>query len=239
MALPDFRDIYAHDAERYHRLVSAEDYLGELPRALARIASLQGARVLEVGMGTGRLTRLLLEAGASVVGYERSAAMVEVARRHLAGHFDVEVADVREVELPPGSADVAIAGWALGHFCEWYAPEFLPEIEAVVAKMTRAVSGKGTLILIETLGTGSERPGAPNPSLATYYGWLEGTLGMRREELRTDYRFESPAAAVDALEFFFGPELSDRVRASGSGIVPEWSGLWWKTLSADDSSGCC
>jgi SAM-dependent methyltransferase len=236
--MPDYREIYARDAERYHRLVSAEDYLGELPRALARVASLEGARVVEVGMGTGRVTRLLLEAGASVVAYERSAAMLEVARRQLhealgdrlAERFDAVVADVREVGLAPQSADVALAGWALGHFCEWYAPEFIAEIEAVIAKMTAALTGGGTLIVIETLGTGSARPGAPNAALASYYDWMEGTVGMRREELRTDYRFASAAAAVEALEFFFGPELSARILESGSGVVPEWSGLWWKRV---------
>jgi SAM-dependent methyltransferase len=228
--MPDFREIYAHDAERYHRLVSAEDYLGELPRALARVASLAGARVLEVGMGTGRVTRLLLEAGASVVGYERSGAMIEVARRELGERFDAVIADVREVDLPPKSADVAIAGWALGHFCEWYAPESIAAIEAVLLEMTGALTGGGTLIVIETLGTGGERPAAPNAALAAYYAWMEGAFGMQREELRTDYRFESTAAAVEALEFFFGPELSAKIRASGSGIVPEWSGLWWKRV---------
>jgi SAM-dependent methyltransferase len=236
--MPDYREIYAHDAERYHRLVSAEDSLGELPRALARVAPLAGAKVVEVGMGTGRLTRLLLEAGARVVGYERSAAMVEVARRHLGDAFGAAIedrfaaviGDVREVELPPRSADVAIAGWALGHFCEWYAPDFIAEIEAVIAKMAGALSRGGTLIVIETLGTGSELPGAPNAVLASYYRWMDGALRMRREELRTDYRFESPAAAVEALDFFFGPELSARIRASGSGVVPEWTGLWWKRV---------
>jgi ubiquinone/menaquinone biosynthesis C-methylase UbiE len=228
--MPDFREIYAHEAERYHRLVSAEDHRGELPRALARVARLDGARVIEVGMGTGRVTKLLLEAGASVEGYEPSAAMLEVARQHLGDRFRAVQADVREVALPRGAADVALAGWALGHFCEWYAPRYLSEIGAVIEKLTGALAAGGTLIVIETLGTGSDRPGAPNAALATYYAWLESELGMQREELRTDYRFESAAAAVEALEFFFGPELSERVRASGSGIVPEWTGLWWKKL---------
>jgi SAM-dependent methyltransferase len=230
--MSDFHQIYAHDAERYHRLVSAEDYLGELPRALARVAKLDGARVVEVGMGTGRLTQLLLEAGASVVGYERSEAMLKVARRQLGDRFDAVLADVREVALPPRSADVALAGWALGHFCEWYAPEFLVEIEAVIAKMNDALVAGGTLVVIETLGTGTAHPGPPNAALATYYRWLEGVLGMQREELRTDYRFASPAAAADALEFFFGTELAERVRASGSAIVPEWTGLWWRKSGA-------
>src|SRR5688572_1209123 len=118
--MTDFRRIYENEAEGYQRLVEAEDHRGELPRALRRVAALDGARVVEVGMGTGRVTRLLLDAGASVVGYERSPAMLTVARRLLADRFEGHVADVRELALPPASADVGVAGWVLGHFCEWY-----------------------------------------------------------------------------------------------------------------------
>jgi hypothetical protein len=50
----DFRKIYALEAERYHALVSAEDAAGELPRALAGVVEWRGARVIEVGVGTGR-----------------------------------------------------------------------------------------------------------------------------------------------------------------------------------------
>ncbi|HTV25326.1 MAG TPA: class I SAM-dependent methyltransferase [Polyangiaceae bacterium] len=226
--MTDFREIYAHDAERYHTLVSAEDAAGELPRALARVAPLRGARVIEVGMGTGRITRHLLEAGARVTGYEASAAMLAVARRELGERFEGVVADIRTVELPAKSAEVVVAGWCLGHFCEWYGERWQGEIDGVLRRLWEALDAKGTLIVIETLGTGVDTAGPPNAELAAYYRFLESTWGMTREQLPTDYEFVSLEAALASIGFFFGPELAEQVRARGSARVPEWTGLWWR-----------
>jgi ubiquinone/menaquinone biosynthesis C-methylase UbiE len=232
-AMPDYRKIYEEDAEAYQRLVAAEDADGELPRAIAHTLGLariepRGSRVVEVGMGTGRVTRILVDAGANVTGYERSSAMLAVARRLLGTSFRGVQADVRHVELPASVADVALAGWCLGHFCEWYGERWPVEIDAVLHKMWHALDAGGVLIIIETLGTGSPLPRAPNASLAAYYALLEGTWQMQRQEFRTDYRFDSAEAACASLAFFFGPELADRVREQGSGSVPEWTGLWWR-----------
>lgn len=227
--MPDYRELYERDAERYQQLVAAEDGEGELPRALAQVVTLHGARAIEIGMGTGRVTGILLDAGASVLGYERSAAMVAVARRLLGQRFAVVVADVREVELPVNGADLALAGWCLGHFCEWFGAHWQAEIEDVLQKMWGALDPGGTLLLIETLGTGSDVACPPNAELAAYYRFLESKWGMRRRELRTDYHFESIAAARESIGFFFGAELENRVVERGWRVVPEWTGLWWKT----------
>jgi SAM-dependent methyltransferase len=242
--VPDYRDIYEHEAERYQVLVAAEDYQGELPRALSRVVELRGAKALEVGVGTGRVTRLLLDAGASVVGYEQSPAMLAVARRLLEsalGERLVErcrllVADVRTEDLPAKSASVALAGWVLGHFCDWYSERWQGEIDGVLRRMWGALTDGGTLIVIETLGTGSAAPAPPNAALADYYRFLEQTWGMQREQLRTDYRFDSVDAALESIGFFFGPELQSRVREQGGQVVPEWTGLWWRQKRAGDEA---
>jgi SAM-dependent methyltransferase len=226
--MSDFQRIYEQDAERYHTLVSAEDAAGELPRALARVVHLPGARAIEVGMGTGRVTRLLLDAGASVTGYERSAAMLEVARRELGTRCRMLLADMRGLRIPPASAELALAGWALGHFCEWYADEWQRAIDGVLSALWDALAAGGTLIVIETLGTGAPAPAAPDAALARYYDFLEGAWQMRREVLRTDYRFESVAAAKESIGFFFGPALAATVEREGWSVVPEWTGLWWR-----------
>lgn len=235
--MPDYQALYEQEAERYQALVAAEDYRQELPRALERLTRLERARVVEVGMGTGRVTRLLLERGAHVRGYERSPAMLAVARRVLgeqlperllAERFEAHQADIRELRLPHGQADVAVAGWVLGHFCEWYAEHWQQEIGGVLDQLWRALDAGGMLIVIETLGTGGEQPRAPNAQLEAYYRWLEGSWGLQREELRTDYQFPSLAAAVEAVGFFFGPELAERVHERKWQIVPECTGLWWR-----------
>jgi SAM-dependent methyltransferase len=193
--MPDYRYIYEREAEEYQRLVSAEDAGGELPRALARVVVLRGARVIEIGMGTGRVTRILLEAGASVTGYERSPAMIAVARRLLGSRFVAVVAD------------------------------------GVLRQMWGALDEEGTLIVIETLGTGVDVPRAPNATLEAYHDFLERSWGMQREVFPTDYLFDSVEAACASIGFFFGPELAARVRERGTGVVPEWTGLWWKNKS--------
>jgi hypothetical protein len=44
--------------------------------------------------------------------------------------------------------------------------------------------------------------------------------------LATDYRFPSTADAAAVLGFFFGDAMACGVRAAGSAIVPEWTGVW-------------
>lgn len=225
--MPDYRDIYATQAERYHTLVSAEDHRGALREALRRLVSLDGARAIEVGVGTGRLTRLMIEAGAFVTGYERSPAMLAVARRVLGANcFVAHAADIRHVQLPPASATLAIAGWVLGHFCEWHADHWQGEIHTVLTQLWAALEPGGTLAIIETLGTGSQHAAAPDARLAAYYRWLESSWGLERQELRTDYQFETVEAAAESIGFFFGAELERRVRERAWSVVPEWTGLW-------------
>lgn len=55
-----------------------------LQTMLADVGGLQGALVLEIGPGLGRLTSALLEAGAEVVAAEVDAGFAEILRRELA-----------------------------------------------------------------------------------------------------------------------------------------------------------
>jgi SAM-dependent methyltransferase len=72
------------DAERYER--ARPQYPAELFADLGDVAGLSpGARVLEVGPGTGQATRGLLAEGWRVVAVERGPALADVARRELAG----------------------------------------------------------------------------------------------------------------------------------------------------------
>jgi SAM-dependent methyltransferase len=89
------------DAERYER--ARPRYPAALFADVGDLAGLSpGARVLEVGPGTGQATRGLLAAGWRVVAVERGPALAAVARRELAG-TDLQV-DVGTFETwPPDS----------------------------------------------------------------------------------------------------------------------------------------
>ncbi len=60
----------------------------EGPEVAARFGDLTGRRALDLGCGTGRHTRALAQAGATVVAADLTTAMLDRARENLAG-FDV------------------------------------------------------------------------------------------------------------------------------------------------------
>ena len=73
----EHRRIYDDHAATYGRLVSADEHEGSLLRALEPLVPAPGARVLEVGVGTGRVARQLLAAGCPhLVGVAPAPAMV-------------------------------------------------------------------------------------------------------------------------------------------------------------------
>jgi uncharacterized protein len=223
--------VYEQSAEDYDRLVSAEDCDSSLIRELDRIVSLRGARVLEVGVGTGRITRQLVACGAEVTGFDRTEPMLAVARKNLREYptsaWNLSCADARDLPLEGSSFDVAVAGWVFGHFRSWMADHWQANVGAALDELERNVRSGGTLVVIETLGTGSTEPAPPNAALAEYYAWLEGR-GFTRTAIATDYLFPDVETASAVLERFFGEELARRVRDRGWSRVPEWSGVWAK-----------
>ncbi len=231
----DHERIYAEHAAEYDALVAAEDCDQHLLPALEAIAPLDGASVVEVGAGTGRITRLLVGRGAKVVAIDRSPAMLAVARRHLealgsAGRWELRCEDGRNADLARGCADVAVAGWVFGHFRSWFPAGWRDEVGRALARMVGALKPGGALILIETLGTGREDPSPPSAELAEYFSWLESAHGMARAVIRTDYRFDDVATAAQITGFFFGEAFGERVRREGWTRVPECTGIWWKRV---------
>ncbi|HEU5055539.1 MAG TPA: class I SAM-dependent methyltransferase [Kofleriaceae bacterium] len=220
MSADHFQRVYRERAEDYDRLVAAEDADRRLMPAILEVAP-RLARVLEVGAGTGRITRQLVARGAEVLAIDRAPAMLRVARRHLP-RAALVVADAAALPVAPGWADAAIAGWVLGHQRAWNPDGWRASIAACLDEMARGLAPGGVSIVIETLGTGVETP-RPSRELAEVHAWLEAERGFSRRELRTDYRFASAAEAAELCGFFFG----DAVAVRGA-RVPECTGLWWR-----------
>ena len=223
------RDIYRDHAEEYDRLINAEDCDGLLLPSLTAVAPLQGRVVLDVGTGTGRIARLVREQAGRVLAVEPSPAMLAVARRHLQAsgpqNVDLQLGSADRLPIDSGVADVAIAGWVFGHFRYWMPDDWGTSVQRAIDEMDRCVRPGGTVIVIETLGTGTSDPKPPSPQLAEYYAWLEAH-GFARSTLRTDYRFTDVETAANVCGFFFGPTLADKIRAQGWSRVPECTGLW-------------
>jgi ubiquinone/menaquinone biosynthesis C-methylase UbiE len=227
----DYHQIYHNQAADYERLVAREDYRGQIGPALAQIWPAGELVIVELGAGTGRLTRLLLPSARLILAMDAARPMLEVAQSLLAANhqagWQLAQADNRRLPVADSLADMAVAGWSLGHLTGWYGGAWPAEIGRALAEMKRVVRPGGVVAILETLGTGRTTPRPPTPALAAYYAYLEEGHGFQRTWLRTDYRFTSLTEAIELTRFFFGPELADRVAAEGLLILPECTGLWW------------
>ena len=233
----DYKSIYRERAHDYERLVSREDYQGNIQQALASVAPLDQAHIVELGAGTGRLTRLLAPRAASITACDRAAAMLNVATERLRAsgldNWNLVVADNARLPFAPAVADVALAGWSLGHAVGWHENRWRRVVARALAEMARVVRPGGSLIVLETLGTGRRTPRPPTAGLAALYRWWEETHNFNHRWVRTDYRFQSLDEAVILTRFFFGDELAEEVHSRGALELPECTGLWWRKVGDD------
>ena len=96
-------------------------------------------RWLDVGCGTGALTRAVLDAAdpQAVTGVEPAAAFVDRARAALAGRpADVLAGDARDLPLPDDTVDVVVSGLVLN---------FVPDPAAALAEAVRVTVPGGTV----------------------------------------------------------------------------------------------
>ena len=227
-----FDPIYSRHAGEYHELVTREDMQGNLVSALRQIVDFRAKTVVELGAGTGRITKIIAPMAGRVLAFDRSRHMLQQAAAYLSDDLRSNVtlaeADNRRVPLPDGAADIVIEGWSFGHTVVQGGDAWKAAAEAILAETSRLLKRGGTAILIETLGTGFRSPQPPGPVLPLFYSWLERERGFALKWVRTDYTFESQEKARTLVEFFFGRMVEHDVRDTGEVIVPECTGIWWK-----------
>lgn len=155
-------------AELYDR--ARPSYPATVIDELIELAGLSpGDRVLEVGAGTGKLTRLLADRGLAVLAVEPSTAMAQLARANCAQYPLVEVEQVDferwRPAPPPLPAIVSAQAW------HWVSPELRYE------RAAQALAPKGTLAAIWT-----------------FPHWEQTDL---RDALRAAYRLAAPDLEAD------------------------------------------
>ncbi len=228
--MSDEKGIYNQNADRYEQLVAREDYQRNILPALQSLCLLEGTNVVELGAGTARLTRLLAPFVRSILALDASPHMLGKAVKllRLGGwrNWQAAIADHRRLPARSRSADLVISGWSICYLVVWGGENWRLGLAQCLSEMERLLRPGGTIILLETLGTGCELPKPPD-SLKEYYAFLEET-GFASTWIRTDYKFQSLAEAQRLAGFFFGDEMARQVAAKNWVILPECTGLWWK-----------
>jgi SAM-dependent methyltransferase len=176
LSFGDVADVY--DRSRPDYPAAAVGWLaGDIPR-----------RVLDLGAGTGKLTRMLVDAGHEVVAVEPSAGMRSALRAGVPG---AEVLDgaAEDIPLRGGSVDVVVAAQAYHWFDRVRA---LPEIARVLRPggvlgliwNQRDDGEPWVAALWALLGEHpSERHGEGAPALAPPFGPVEAATFPHRQAL--------------------------------------------------------
>ena len=222
----DFKGIYSSKADAYDLLVSREDYRGNIGKALDLIQPLSGLDAVDLGAGTGRMARILSPHVRRLMVLDISRHMLDKAIEGSEANWRFVQANNLNLPLREKSFNLACAGWSLGHLTGWYPDSWMDLINQCLAEMRRILTPGGTIIILETLGTGNESPLPPSEALASYYRHLEDDLGFSFSWIRTDYKFKTSQEAVELTRFFFGRDFSNKVAQKGSAKVPECTGIW-------------
>lgn len=89
----------------------------EETRVIHDLVAFDGADVLEVGCGDGRLTWRYADRARSVLALDPDEAAIAQARaalpERLGATVRFQVADITGVELPPAAFDVVVLAWSL------------------------------------------------------------------------------------------------------------------------------
>jgi ubiquinone/menaquinone biosynthesis C-methylase UbiE len=235
-----WRKLYVERAEQYDRLVQHEDYEGNLLATLNEIHPLENADVVDFGAGTGRITLQIVPLVNSVRAFDITPSMIRITRSKLSqcsgSNWLAGVADSRAVPLPANCADVAVEGWSFVQIATWHADDWQKEVDRAVGEMFRVVRPGGTVILIETMGTGKTEPDPPEPHRPVH-DHLVREWGFLSTWIRTDFFWTSMDEARDVIVPLFGDAALEAAIDSRQGVtLPECTGIWHRRKEAHNAT---
>ncbi|MDP2964927.1 MAG: methyltransferase domain-containing protein [Pelolinea sp.] len=227
--MPTEKEVYDSHAEQYELLILREDYQNNIPKEINKIKSVDGLDIVELGAGTGRLTRFLAGKARSLAACDASHHMLMQAKAVLSDNASnnpvISVADMRFTPFSSHSADMVIGGWSFCYLAVWGGDAWQREIDKGLAEAKRLLRPGGVMIVLENFGTGYESPNPP-PHLNGYFDYLK-EKGFSSTWSRTDYKFASFEEALELSGFFFGKDYARKVRDNHWITLPECTGLLW------------
>jgi SAM-dependent methyltransferase len=134
-------------ADEYER--SRPTYPDELvEHAFESGGLMAGDRVLEIGCGTGQLTRSLVARGLDVIAVEPGPNLIELARRSVSGPGEIEFVHARFEDASPGGGFAATFSASAFHWID-------PDVSWT--KVARSLAPGGLLALLQHCALRDER----------------------------------------------------------------------------------
>ncbi|MBV2361773.1 class I SAM-dependent methyltransferase [Streptomonospora nanhaiensis] len=206
----------------------AVDPDGAIDAAMRAVRGPAGARVLDIGCGTGyHLPRFAREAE-HVIGVEPHAELAAVARARAAAaglaNVEVRTGVAQNLPVPDSRIDLAHARWA--YF-------FGPGCEPGLAELRRVMRRGGVAFVIDNDATRS-----------TFGGWFRRFLprydpeaverfwarqGFARTPLTMRWKFERRADFEAVVRIEFDRALAEEIIAEHPGLEVDYAvNLWWR-----------
>lgn len=189
-------------ARRFNRF---REEAGDTPALINRILeamntrSLAGSFVVELGCGTGVMSREFCRRGAAVQGFDLSGTMVRFAGRVPSSGPESDpvygIADHRAVPLPSGTADLVFGAWTVNIMLAETLPDLREKaLEDLVSETRRLAAPGGSIAFLVP------EESAVQGTLST----LVTGYGFNRVILDSEWIFGRRRSARRILVFFMG-----------------------------------
>ncbi len=223
--MPSMYEIYENHSEQYHELVKYEDYQNNLPKFLGRFFN-KKQTVLELGIGTGRVTKMYIDKVNKAICCDKYAHMIEKAKKNLKSYesqIEYKYIDTKDIGKLEVKCDLVIEGWAVGHSVIDEFADLDNFLKLLFNQIYSKLNKNGTIIFIETMGSNVDNPRIPLKELEVFYEKLENVYLMTKTLVETDYKFPTIEDAKRIMTFFFGEQIKEDIN---SNIVKEFTGVW-------------
>lgn len=228
----------ARFAANYDRGKAFEDYQGNLVHEVEKIIAIDGARVADIGAGTGQLAKNLGERVAEYYGFDVAPAMVASASREFraqidAGRIHFAVASADSVPMKDGAVDATVFPWSMTSIVSpYWDHDWERRVDAVIAEAVRVTRPGGSILVIETASLLDELPTGEiwNPVRRAFLTYIERVHGFGKSFFNNDWDFRTRRNLRFYGGLLFDTATIKAVERQGTTVLGENAGIWWKKL---------